>query len=359
MTMQISILYRPRLSLSVFILALTGLTGLLGCASMRSTPDWVNGESAPGYPKQEFVTALGTGENFAAAQDAAKSELSRVFSAKLKSEIELIDRESVVDDRATQSSDLLTSTRISTEIELQGVEVPLHWLDPRSGETWALAVLDRSKECLRIRSEGSDLITRLAALAAEPSRQANPLVAVRTGAHALKVGVELDQLQARSRVLGSQCLTPRPISTGALRARVDSRLRDLSFIVTTQELDPRTGQSNGPLPQLRERIAGNLTKMGFTVGPATGARVVPVEARLRLSRVERGSDWVEYRWEGSAEIGSPDPGDPVIIAAESEGAESHPENSTARLRARRKGEQDLSKRLDTLLKAFLAEDENE
>jgi len=87
--------------------------------------------------------------------------------------------------------------------------------------------------------------------------------------------------------------------------------------------------------------------------------VIPVDARLRLRRVERGTEWIEYRWEGSAEIGSPDPGDPVIIVAESEGAESHPENSTARLRARRKGEQDLSRRLDTLLKAFLAEDESE
>jgi hypothetical protein len=359
MTMQISILYLRLVSFSVFTWGLIGLLGLSGCASMRSTPDWVNGEPPPEYPKHEFVTGLGTGESFASAQDAAKSELSRVFSAKLKSEIELIDRESVVDDRATQSSDLLTNTRISTEIELQGVEVPLHWRDPRSGETWALAVLERRKECLRIRTEGDDLITRLAALAAGPPPQSNPLVAVRTGVNALKVGVELDGLQARSRVLGSQCLTPRPISTGALRARVDSRLRDLSFVVTTQEIDPRTGKSNGPLPQLRERIAGNLTKMGFTVGPATGARVVPVDARLRLRRVERGSDWVEYRWEGSAEIGSPDPGDPVIIVAESEGAESHPENSTARLRARRKGEQDLSRRLDTLLKAFLAEDESE
>jgi hypothetical protein len=357
--MQISIRDLSRLSFPVFAAFALGLSGPLGCASMSQVPDWVNGEPPPEYSKQEFVTARGTGESFEAAQDAAKSELSRVFSAKLKSEIELIDQESVVGDQAMQSSDLLTSTRISTEIELQGVEVPLHWRDPRSGETWALAVLERRKECLRIRNEGNDLITRLATLAAEPPLQSNPLVAVRTGVNALKIGVELDGLQARSRVLGSQCLAPRPISSGALRARVDSRLRDLSFVVTTQDIDPRTGKSNGPLPQLRERIAGNLTLMGFTVGPASGARVVPVDAHLRLRRVERGRDWVEYRWEGAAEIGSPDPGDPVIIAVESEGAESHPEDSTARLRARRKGEQDISRRLDALLKAFLAEDEGE
>ena len=347
--MQVSILNLLRLSFSILVL------GPLGCASMASTPGWVNGESPPDFPKEKYVTALGTGESFEAAQIAAKSELSRVFSAKMKSEVELIDQESVVGDTAVQSSEMLVDTRISTELLLQGVEVPLHWRDPRNGEVWAIAVLERRKECLRIRNEGKDLIVRLAALTEGPAARSNPLVAVRDGVNALKVGVELDGLQARSRVLGSQCLPPRSISTGALRARADSRLRGLSFVVTTKEIDGRTSKSNGPLPQLRERIAGNLTKMGFQVGPASGASVIPIDAQLRLSRVRRGTDWVEYRWEGAAAIGSPNPGDPVIIAAESEGAESHPEDSTARLRARRKGEQDLAKQLDMLLKAFLAE----
>lgn len=350
--MQISIRYQSGLSFSIFML------GLLGCASMTSTPGWVKGELPPEYSKQRFVTALGTGESVEAAQVAAKSELSRVFSAKLKSEIELIDQESVIGDRAIQSSRMWIDTKISTEFELQGAEVPLHWRDSRNGEVWALAVLERRKECLRIRDEGKDLTSRLGAMATDSRTQSNPLVAVRVAVNALGIGVELDRLQARSRVLGSQCLTPSSISTGALRAQVDTGLRGLSFVVTTKEIDPRTGKSIGPLPQLRERIAGNLTKMGFQVGPASGASIIPVDAHLRLDRVERNTDWIEYRWEGAAEIGSPIPGDPAIIAAESEGAESHTENSTARLRARRKGEQDLSRQLDTLLKAFLAEDEN-
>lgn len=336
----------------------SGLSSLLGCALLTSAPGWVHGDLPPEYSKQKFVTAIGTGEDFAAARVAAESELSRIFSANLKSEIELIDQESVIGNRVIQSSEVWIDTTISTEFELQGAEVPLHWRDPKSGVVWALAVLERRKECLRIRSEGKDLIARLAAVATDSQTKSNPLMAIRAALNALKVGVELDGLQARSRVLGSQCLTPRSISTGALKAEVDTRLLGLSFVVTTKELDPHTGKTLGPLPQLRERIAGNLTKMGFQVGPAAGASVVPIDARLRLRRVERGTDWIEYRWEGSAEIGSPIPGDPAVIAASSEGAESHPENSTARLRARRKGEQALSRQLDALLKAFLASDEN-
>jgi hypothetical protein len=323
---------------------------------MSAPPGWVNGEQPAQYPKDKFVTALGTGPTFEAAQVAAKSELSRVFSARLKSEVELIEKESIVGKRSEQSSDLLADTSISTDGELQGVEAPLHWRDPRTGEVWALAVLERRKECLRIQNEGRDLITRLDALVADSRSQSNPLIAVRASIQAVKVGTTLDGLQARSRVLGIQCLGPRTHPTGELKAQVDTELRALSFVVKTQDVDPRTGQSTGPLPQLRELIAGNLTKMGFQVGPASGARMIPIDAQLRLSRVERGTDWVEYRWEGSAEIGSPIAGEPAIIAAQSEGAESHPDSSTARLRARRKGEMDLARQLDTLLKAFLVEE---
>ncbi|MBC8188388.1 MAG: LPP20 family lipoprotein [Proteobacteria bacterium] len=338
-----------------FAFAMLLSIGLTGCASMSSQPTWISGEHPTEFPKKNFVSALGTGASLEAAQIAAKSELSRVFSAELKSEIELIDRESVVNERATGSSDVLASTIISTQIELQGAEVPLHWRDARTGEVWALAVLDRSRECLRIRSDGSDLITRLDALAEDSREKESPLLAIRAAIHAVEVGRELDLLQARSRVLGTQCLTSRSNSTGELKARVDRDLRRISFVVTARDIDPGTGKSIGPLPQLRERIAGNLTGMGFQVGPATGAHVIAVKARLRLRRVDRGTEWIEYRWEGSAEIGASRSGAPAIIAAESDGAESHPESSTARLRARRKGEQDLARQLDKLLKAFLAE----
>jgi len=331
------------------------MLGLMGCATMSSQPDWVNGEIPPEYSKAKFLTALATGDRLEAAQIAAKSELSRIFSAQLDSEIKILDQESTVDGRSTSSSNTLVKTKISTAVELQGVEVPLHWRDPKTGEVWALAVLEKRKECLRIRSEGSDHLTRLDALASDSQTHENPLVAIRAALQAVQVGTELDLLQARSRVLGNQCLTSRSIGTGTLKTRVDRELRRLSFVVTANEVDARSGNSIGPLPQLREQIAGNLTKMGFQVGPARDASVIAVNARLRLSRVQRGTDWIEYRWEGSAEIGSAASNSPAIIAVESDGAESHPEDSTARLRARRKGEQGLSHQLDRLLKAFLAE----
>ena len=125
-------------------------------------------------------------------------------------------------------------------------------------------------------------------------------------------------------------------------AELETRMGDLRFVVNAREIDLRTGDSLGPLPQLRERIASDLMELGFQVGPAAGRNMIPVEAELRLQRVERGTDWVEYRWEGFAEIGSPVSGEPAIIAAQDQGAESHPVASNARLRARQKGEHILA-----------------
>ena len=327
----------------------------LACSGMGGRkPGWMDGELPPEFPKQKYVTALATGATLADAQVNAKSELSRIFSADLRSEIELLETESAMGERVSLTEDMRINTTISSALELQGVEVPLHWRDPGTEEIWALAVLERRKECSRIRSEGKDLVIRLEALSADVRTQSNPLVAVRSAVHAAKVGRQLDVLEARSRVLGSPCLAQRPVSTGSLEADLDARLRSLSFVVNARGFDSGTGQSE-PLPQLRERIAGNLTRLGFQVGPADGVSVIPVDARLRLRRVTRGTDWVEYRWEGAAEIGGPVPGDPAIIAAESDGAESHPEPATAKLRARRKGEIGLSQRLDDLLKQFLGD----
>ncbi|MHA7836139.1 MAG: LPP20 family lipoprotein, partial [bacterium] len=316
-----------------------------GCASVGSTPGWVNGELPSEYPKSRFVSALGTGDGLDAARANAKSELSRVFSAELSSEARLIEEEATRGGESTSQSSMLVDTTIRTDIELQGAEVPLHWRDPRSGEIWALAVLERNKECLRIRSEGRDLVTRLETLGAQTRSATNPLAAIRSATQAARIGVVLDGLQARSRVLGTQCLPARSRSTGALLSDLESRMNDLRFVVNAREFDARTGESIGPLPQLRERIAKDLTDMGFQVGPTAGRNLIPIEARLRLQRVERGTSWVEYRWEGSAEIGSPIAGDPAIVAAQGEGAESHTEPATARLRARQKGEQSLAGQL--------------
>ena len=113
------------------------ILGLTSCATMSSQPGWVNGELPSEYSKKDFVTAMGTADRFEAAQVAAKAELSRVFSAELKSEIALIDQESTVDGHSTASSEILVDTKISTQIELQGVEVPLHWRDSATRATSA------------------------------------------------------------------------------------------------------------------------------------------------------------------------------------------------------------------------------
>ncbi|MBW2422960.1 MAG: LPP20 family lipoprotein [Deltaproteobacteria bacterium] len=340
------------------LLALLLYSGALGCGAWgEGVPGWVQGEPAAGYPKASYVTAIGTGATLDEARAGAKSELSRIFSAELSSEAHLVEEETTSDGESRSESRLLVDTRIRSDVELEGVEVPLHWRDARRDEVWALAVLERNAECLRIRAQGRDLSTRLEAWTAEAEAASHPLAGVRSARQAVRVGVALDGLQARSRVLGSQCLdAPRP-STGVLFADLEARLESLRFVVEARELDARGGAPQETLPQLRERIARDLTELGFQVGPGVEGVAIPVVARLRLRRVERGTQWVEYRWEGFAEVGHPVEGEPSILVAQGEGSESHPEASTARLRARHMGERDLAHALRTRLEHFLMVEE--
>jgi hypothetical protein len=329
------------------------LLGLIGCAGFASPPGWVVGERPEDYPEESWISALGTGESLAAAQAAAKGELSRVFSAELVSEIELIDRESTTTDGAKQSSDWLGRTQIRTDLELQGVEVPLHWRDSRTDQIWVLAVLERRKECARIRSEGRDLADELEFFVNDSRGASSLLIAIRSSTRAVELGTQLDLLQARSRVLGIRCLDERFDSTGLLRREAAELRQRVHFVVRARDVDAEQGFERGALPGLRDTIAANLSRLGFRVGADAEAGGVAVDAELRLSRVERGTDWVEYRFAGAAEIAGPGQGEAAVVVVEVRGAESHPEASSARLRALRAGERALAHELDRKLRAFL------
>lgn len=333
--------------------------GVIGCGGGDGVPNWVKGGRPDSFPEETHVSAVGVGNDLAAAQLAAKAELTRIFAARIDSELELIEQESLADGVAATRSDLLSDTRISTGSDLQGVEVPLHWRDEGSGEIWVLAVLERATECSRIRAEGRDLATELDGHVRSAGDSSNPLASTRASLHAVRVGAQLDGLHARSRVLGSRCAPTPSVSTGELRqGAAESRSR-LTFVVRTADIDGVTREVAGPLPQLREQIAGDLSRRGFRVGRTAGDGVVSIDARLRLSRVERGTDWVEYRYEGSVEVGLPYEGAPALISVEASGTESHPEASSARLRARRAGERELARRLDRQIEAFLERTESE
>ncbi len=337
----------------------------LACVSGGGAPAWIDGESPAAYPKDRFVTALGRGASAAEARSRARVELENVFATRTLEETPSSERMSPTEAGSQREPVPLGGDAAFREGEPEAVLVPLEWSDPERGDFRALAVLERAPECERIRRLAGELESELDALVARPAESTragadapsdtNPLAEVRRSTRALRVGLALDTLASRGRVLGLSCLSPRSIETDALRARARASRAALSFVVRTADIDARSGRRMGPLRQLREQIAGNLTRLGFQVGPAEGATIVPIEAVLRLRRMKRSRGAVEVRWEGEAEIAGDGSPDEPILVARSEGVERHPEPATARLRARWEGERDLARRLDERLAAYMNE----
>lgn len=330
--------------------------GMTACHGSSRAPSWVEGAPLPAYPPDEYVTAIGTGRDLEEAVAHAKAELSRIFSAELESKLELVEFEQWKGGRTQGDTQLTVETRIETEIVFEGAEVPVHWRESDSGRVWALAVLERVPECRRIRDEAGLLLERIEGDRDGRVAPGPALLGLRATMRTAARSRELDRLEARSRVLGLRCVPGRAETTGSIEREVADRRSTLTFMIETEwvllgaaESDPFSRR----LPHLEEKIAANLVAMGFRVGPSSGAEVVPIGAHLRLQRLERGARWAEYRWEGAFQVGRTPNGQAAVLGGQGEGSESHPEPEVAFLRARVRAEQDLSRQLDTLLRAYL------
>jgi LPP20 lipoprotein len=116
-------------------------------------PDWVERESAE-WPREMYLTGVGSADDRAAAEDRARAEIARVFTTRVASVLVASTEESTVrtgqetawNDRTSVSDE----TRSTTDKVLEGVEIMQVWEDPQLHRFYALAALDRQQGAARI-----------------------------------------------------------------------------------------------------------------------------------------------------------------------------------------------------------------
>jgi len=136
-----------RLVFAVVIVA----TGALQAAERK--PDWIGRESGR-WPREMYITGVGSGDERAVAEDRARADLARVFSAHVSSTlIATASEESVRTDRGdahTEQIAVVDETRSVTDKVLEGVEIADVWQDSSSRQVYALAILDRQQAAVRL-----------------------------------------------------------------------------------------------------------------------------------------------------------------------------------------------------------------
>jgi len=138
----------------VIFAAVTLLAGCGGGAAVRKSsaggqrPAWVEGESAK-WPRAQYVTGVGSGDDEESAADRARGEISRVFSSAVNVDTSIDETEASVDTDGrktiTFSQQVAQNVRTASKKMLEGVEIVERWKDGAASRFYALAVLNKAK----------------------------------------------------------------------------------------------------------------------------------------------------------------------------------------------------------------------
>lgn len=116
---------------------------LIGCGGGSS----INMEGVMAdFPESKYLTAKGSGKTEGEARDSAKAELTGIFESRVESEVSSKVTSLVeASGSETVTRDAEQSVRVSSSLELKGLQVGKVWQDRKEGTFYALAVLDRAK----------------------------------------------------------------------------------------------------------------------------------------------------------------------------------------------------------------------
>src|SRR5262249_8559924 len=138
---------------SLISLLLTLSVAAAGRPGKDRKPDWIERDSGE-WPREMYLTGVGSADDRAAAEDRARPEIARGFTTHVSSVLVANTAESTVrTDRDTAWSDRTSvsdETRSTTDKILEGVEIVQVWQDPDLHQFYALAALDRQQAAGRL-----------------------------------------------------------------------------------------------------------------------------------------------------------------------------------------------------------------
>lgn len=280
----------------------TAMLTLTACAAggdkKDARPGWVDGVSEQ-YPRNAYLTGVGIADQLGNARDRARSEVAKIFRV-------------AVNERSSDSRSFTQSGSVSnfeqeiqrdlvtrTEQVLEGVQIADTWEDG-TGRIYALAILDRARAAMRLRTDINGLDRAASAMMQRARASSDPF---------LKAKLALDIVENQRRRAALQSMLQAVDSTGRgipPQWSVAELEADLQTTLARIEL-----RAEGEQPW-QDMLAGTLSDTGFTVvesGPfATRLSVDIVELPKRgqwfwrravaVLDITRGEESLgQHRWE--------------------------------------------------------------
>ena len=193
------------MSLAVIVVIGLVVTAAQRCGWSRSTaPSWVQGASSQ-YPPERYLTGVGQAESQAVAGERAYGAVAKIFKAEITAQSQDWESYLVLEKRGQTNTErhltLDQITKVSTDKVIENVKLLDTWTDPKTGQHYALAGMDRAQAGAALVERMNELDQTVETELAEAHQTQDKLAKVRNLRRAAKNLVLREALNADLRVI--------------------------------------------------------------------------------------------------------------------------------------------------------------
>jgi hypothetical protein len=216
------------LAKTIFFTIVMGLliTVSQGCGWSRSNaPSWIQGVS-PQYPDERYLTGVGQADSRTVAGERAYGAVAKIFKAEITAQSRDWESYLVLEKRGQTNAErhltLDQITKVSTDKVIENVKILDTWVDPKTGQHYALAGMDRAQAGAALVERMNELDQAVETELAEARQTHDKLAKVRNLRRAVKNLVLREAYNADLRVIrGSGQGNPPPRQVAELTSELE------------------------------------------------------------------------------------------------------------------------------------------
>ena len=138
---------------------------LCSLPAAAARPDWADGNSSK-FPRELYMTGVGIASDRASAEQRARAAVSRIFTSLVNDVSQVNASENFSQGNkgkgsTTFSQNVSQNVQITSDKLLEGVEIGDSWKEPKTGQYYSLAVLDRSAAAATLKSRIGDIDSQI------------------------------------------------------------------------------------------------------------------------------------------------------------------------------------------------------
>jgi hypothetical protein len=257
-------------------------------AAGSSAPDWVEGQSRK-YPREMYMTGVGSGDDRASAEDRARGEIARVFSTVVTVNTRVFEAEKNKND-AKGKSETSFSNSVDQTVQtasrkvLEGTEIVETWKDQTAKRVYALAALDRHKAMASVEEKLDELDAQSKEWNGQMQASADRLGKVKAAMKLMALLKARESLNAELRILdASGHGRPNPLNEALVRPEASKALSSLEITVDVEGASSR---------DIETGIVKGLNSLGLSARTTRAeAPDVLVEGKIDSQELPEDGKW--------------------------------------------------------------------